>query len=141
MVVPAPALTHVNVFLVGVEINVKHVRRIKYGVNIVLCHTLDSTLFQPCVVLLVKMVVPVQVLTDVCVLLVGVEIAVNHVKFYMTSIAKYIHSNRLCLFLLSLLSPASAVCSPKCSNGGTCKAPNTCQCVSGWSGDRCQTRK
>lgn len=31
-------------------------------------------------------------------------------------------------------------CDPSCSNGGTCVAGN-CSCASGWSGNRCQTRK
>ena len=31
-----------------------------------------------------------------------------------------------------------ALCSPGCENGGTCTAPDTCDCVTGYSGDRCQ---
>jgi len=34
-----------------------------------------------------------------------------------------------------------AVCSPVCSNGGTCSSPGTCNCQSGYSGTRCQTGK
>ena len=30
-----------------------------------------------------------------------------------------------------------AVCSSACQNGGTCTAPNTCACVSGWTGATC----
>ena len=33
-----------------------------------------------------------------------------------------------------------AVCSPVCSNGGTCNAGNTCTCPSTWTGTRCTTR-
>ena len=32
-----------------------------------------------------------------------------------------------------------AVCEPVCENGGTCTAPNTCDCTDGYSGDTCQT--
>ena len=31
-----------------------------------------------------------------------------------------------------------AICSPGCENGGTCTAPDTCDCVAGYSGDQCQ---
>ena len=34
-----------------------------------------------------------------------------------------------------------AVCSPTCSNGGTCNAGNVCACPSTWTGSRCTTRK
>ena len=34
-----------------------------------------------------------------------------------------------------------AVCSPSCSNGGTCGSPGVCTCVSGWTGTRCATGK
>ena len=33
-----------------------------------------------------------------------------------------------------------AVCSPACSNGGTCSAPNSCTCPSTYSGATCTTR-
>ena len=31
-----------------------------------------------------------------------------------------------------------AICDPVCENGGTCIAPNTCECVDGYSGEQCQ---
>ena len=31
-----------------------------------------------------------------------------------------------------------ALCSLGCENGGTCIAPDTCDCVAGYSGDRCE---
>nr|XP_045626152.1 von Willebrand factor D and EGF domain-containing protein-like [Procambarus clarkii] len=31
-----------------------------------------------------------------------------------------------------------AACSPPCQNGGTCVAPNTCECVPGFAGDACE---
>ena len=34
-----------------------------------------------------------------------------------------------------------AVCTPVCSNGGTCSSPGTCTCTALWSGSRCATRK
>ena len=40
------------------------------------------------------------------------------------------------LFCISLLL---AICTPVCENGGTCTAPNTCECVDGYSGNQCQT--
>ena len=33
----------------------------------------------------------------------------------------------------------TAVCARPCQNGGTCTAPNTCTCASGWSGTQCTT--
>ncbi|MFA5624973.1 MAG: SUMF1/EgtB/PvdO family nonheme iron enzyme [Bradymonadales bacterium] len=30
-------------------------------------------------------------------------------------------------------------CTPECQNGGTCTALNTCTCLSGWTGNSCQT--
>ena len=32
-----------------------------------------------------------------------------------------------------------AVCSPECSNSGTCTAPNTCNCTAEWTGSTCDT--
>ena len=29
-------------------------------------------------------------------------------------------------------------CDPACENGGTCTAPNTCDCPEGYSGNQCQ---
>ena len=31
-----------------------------------------------------------------------------------------------------------AICDPACENGGTCTAPNTCDCPEGYSGNQCQ---
>ena len=33
---------------------------------------------------------------------------------------------------------SSADCSPGCMNGGTCVAPDDCECVEGWEGQHCQ---
>ena len=74
-------LTHVSVLLVGVEINVKHVTLIDFLFPINLQRNTSVFLsFQLCAALDVKMVAPVQTLTHVNVLLVGVEINVKHVK-------------------------------------------------------------
>ena len=43
-------------------------------------------------------------------------------------------------FDIFMLNIFLAICDPVCGNGGTCTAPNTCDCVDGYSGDRCQTR-
>ena len=32
-----------------------------------------------------------------------------------------------------------AVCDPGCQNGGTCSAPDVCDCATGYVGDSCQT--
>ena len=32
-----------------------------------------------------------------------------------------------------------AVCDPECQNGGTCSAPDVCDCATGYVGDSCQT--
>ena len=34
----------------------------------------------------------------------------------------------------------SAVCSPRCQNGGTCIAPNMCNCTAGYVGELCEIR-
>ena len=34
----------------------------------------------------------------------------------------------------------AAVCTPVCSNGGTCSSPGVCTCTSSWTGSRCATR-
>ena len=31
-----------------------------------------------------------------------------------------------------------AICDPACENGGTCTAPNTCDCPEGYAGNQCQ---
>ena len=33
----------------------------------------------------------------------------------------------------------TAVCNNPCHNGGTYTAPNTCTCVVGWTGTKCET--
>ena len=32
---------------------------------------------------------------------------------------------------------AIAICNSSCANGGTCIAPNTCNCLAGWTGQYC----
>ena len=44
-------------------------------------------------------------------------------------------------FLLIRFFIFLAVCSPVCSNGGTCNTGNTCTCTSSWTSSRCTTRK
>ena len=34
-----------------------------------------------------------------------------------------------------------AICSPNCANGGTCTAPDTCDCSPGWTGQYCTVGK
>ena len=36
---------------------------------------------------------------------------------------------------------AIAICSPSCANGRICIAPNTCNCVAGWTGQYCTNGK
>ena len=36
---------------------------------------------------------------------------------------------------------ATAICSQSCANGGTCTAPNTCNCLAGWTGQYCTNGK
>ena len=31
----------------------------------------------------------------------------------------------------------TAICTPRCANGGTCTSPNRCSCRPGWTGSRC----
>ena len=33
---------------------------------------------------------------------------------------------------------SAATCLPMCQNGGTCIAPDSCNCTAGWSGSNCQ---
>ena len=35
----------------------------------------------------------------------------------------------------------SAICTNPCLNGGTCTAPETCNCDLGWMGNQCKTSK
>ena len=81
------------------------------------------------------MVVPVQSLTHVSVLRVGVEIVVKHVRLGHTHVM-FSFCIGQCWFSLS-----TAVCAVDCENGGTCTGPNTCKCANGWSGDHCQNGK
>ena len=37
-----------------------------------------------------------------------------------------------------LLSTLLAICDPVCENGGTCTAPDTCECTDEYSGEHCQ---
>ena len=41
--------------------------------------------------------------------------------------------------LLSIKIFFLAVCDPECQNGGTCSAPDVCDCATGYVGDSCQT--
>ena len=54
----------------------------------------------------------------------------------------------MCVFLYYKLEwsllfyvPSAAVCSPSCSNGGTCVSPNVCRCSNGHTGPLCTIRK
>ena len=54
----------------------------------------------------------------------------------------------MCVFLYYKLEwsllfyvPSAAVCSPSCSNGGTCVSPNVCKCSNGHTGPLCTIRK
>ena len=42
-----------------------------------------------------------------------------------------------CEFVINSVLFHTAVCSPSCSNGGTCTAPNTCSCTPQWTGATC----
>ena len=35
----------------------------------------------------------------------------------------------------------TAVCSPRCLNGGNCTAPGVCTCTTEWMGDTCEQGK
>ena len=35
---------------------------------------------------------------------------------------------------------STAVCDPMCENGGTCTAPNMCNCTAEWTDATCETR-
>ena len=34
-----------------------------------------------------------------------------------------------------------AICDPVCQNGGTCTAPDTCECLNGYTGEHCEIGK
>ena len=75
-------LTHVNVLMVGVGINVKHVTLIDFlfSINLQRNTSFFSLSFQLCADLNVEMVVLVKTLTHVNVLLVGLGSAVMDVR-------------------------------------------------------------
>lgn len=58
----------------------------------------------------------------------GLELPVEHVSY--TILSSELHHKPI-FFLV--------VCTSACLNGGTCTGPNTCTCVSGWSGATCGT--
>ena len=43
----------------------------------------------------------------------------------------------VCLFFFLYVL---AICSLACQNGGTCSAPDTCDCILGYNGTVCETR-
>ena len=45
-------------------------------------------------------------------------------------------SNRVYYSGYSCCAPI-AICSQSCANGGTCDAPDTCNCLAGWTGQYC----
>ena len=58
---------------------------------------------------------------------------------WFTMYFTYVTGRKKMIISISILS--LAVCTPACSNGGTCNAGNTCSCPSTWSGTRCTTRE
>ena len=54
----------------------------------------------------------------------------------------YTMFNLSCMYPCHLLHEYAhinlAICDPACENGGTCTAPNTCDCPEGYSGNQCQ---
>ena len=45
------------------------------------------------------------------------------------------------LFMIVICYTYKAVCPDGCFNGGTCAAPGTCRCSSGWTGNDCRQGK
>ena len=84
--------------------------------------------FQRFVFQFVKMVVSVLVIVFVHVLQHGLELFVKYVG---------ISAN----YMSTIYSLTVAICTPTCSNGGTCSSPGVCTCASGWNGTRCTIRK
>ena len=60
------------------------------------------------------------------------DIPETYVKMVFSSI--FAPSTCLCILHYTLL----AMCDPFCKNGGTCAAPDTCECLRGYSGDLCE---
>jgi len=58
--------------------------------------------------------------------------------YMWNDLVAWIHNNDtctlLCTFVLLLLT---AICTQVCQNGGTCSAPDSCTCTSGWTGYTC----
>jgi len=48
--------------------------------------------------------------------------------------------NQLIHFIIYTSIPA-VMCSPECSNGGTCQINNVCMCPPGFTGSHCETKK
>lgn len=51
-----------------------------------------------------------------------------------------IASYKLCYYAIDTSIDSSATCGPfGCANGGTCRAPDDCDCSPGWTGPTCNT--
>ena len=64
---------------------------------------------------------------------VWMDILENNVKLVSLT---FLETINMCPYILcyTLL----AICDPVCENGGTCTLPNICECLNGYSGERCE---